>query len=78
MPEIFDDIAWAWRMLKARRFRRNVTFKTRMRFDAGLQHMVRPPSRAPFTVSYPDAFYEVTAEDLERARNAAQLQRVAA
>lgn len=69
MSDIFDDLSWAWRMLKIRRTRRKLLFSSRSMYDQELR-----PSIGSGTIAYPDAFYYIQAHDVDRA-NANVIQR---
>ena len=60
----FDDIAWAARMLKARRLRREAGFAQRVRFDAALRPRL---SNGRDVIAYPDAAYHSSRRDFDRA-----------
>lgn len=63
MSDIFDDIAWAWRMFRTRRIRRGLPFSHRQVYDRA----IRPSSSSGCIVAYPDAFYYVQKRDMVRA-----------
>ena len=61
-----NDMRWAMNVKRARAWRRKRTFSQRRRFDDEL----RPRLKDRFNhdvIAYPDAFYEVTVDDLCRA-----------
>lgn len=62
MSDMFDDIAWAWRMIKVRRIRRGLIFSARKAYDTALR-----PSSGSEIVRYPDALYYVQTRDMIRA-----------
>ncbi len=61
-PQWLNDLRWAFNVMRARRWRRKLIFSARMRFDVALK-----PETAGAKLAYPDAFYEVTCDDLCRA-----------
>lgn len=65
MRQLLDDLRWALLMLHLRRYRRQLSFSSRRRLD---EVLLRPtPDGKQTFVDYPDAFYEMTPADLERA-----------
>ncbi len=73
MFEFWDDVKWAVRMFRARRFRRVHCYSARRRFDDALRHAVHRerPENSPI-VAYPDAVYGAGPEDFTRAVRAAK------
>lgn len=67
MSDIFDDIAWAWRMFRVRRIRRTLLFSRRSVYDKALR-----PSAGSAIVAYPDAIYFVQHHDMLRAARAVE------
>jgi len=57
-----EDLRWAANMIRARRWRREIGFSARIRFDNKIRHPVEGG-----VIAYPDAFYHVEIEDLCRA-----------
>ncbi len=51
----------------SRRFRRQIGFSERVKFDAEL----RPPHWPDARIAYPDAVYHITVDDVIRAMEAA-------
>lgn len=73
MREFWDDVKWAVRMFRARRFRRNHCYSARKRFDDALRYPIHPErgENSPI-VTYPDAVYGSGPADLARAIRAAK------
>jgi hypothetical protein len=67
MSLLMDDLAWAWRMLQARRIRRGLIFSRRKAYDDALR-----PSAGSSIIGYPDAFYYVQKHDMMRAATLAE------
>lgn len=67
MTTFLNDLAWAWRMFKIRRIRRELRFSLRKAYDEALR-----PSSGSAIVSYPDAIYFIEKQDMMRARGAAE------
>jgi hypothetical protein len=63
MKTLLGDIAWALRMIHARRLRRTLMFSQRYEFDRAIRHVMSGDA----VIDYPDAVYHVTKEDLRRA-----------
>lgn len=73
-----NDIRWARNMRQARRLRRGFGFSERVAFDRAIRPRIKTERGG--VIDYPDAFYYVTADDIERALFAAAedtLQRIA-
>ena len=66
---MLNDIAWAFRMVKARRARRRALFSIRQRFDDALRpHVVGVyPDERSDVIAYPDAIYHADTHDFARA-----------
>jgi hypothetical protein len=67
---IFEDIRWAWGMLRVRRMRRHLLYSARCEVDEAFQHQsVIPPRGASgrCTIAYPDAFWLARPEDIRAA-----------
>lgn len=71
MREFWEDVKWAARMIRARRFRRVHCYSSRRRFDSALQRPFHPERgvNSPI-VGYPDAVYLAGPEDFTRAISA--------
>lgn len=54
MRQLLDDIAWAWLMLRARRFRRNHGKKARWRFDVALQPRISAAEASEIAMNWLD------------------------
>ena len=61
-----NDRRWAANLRRARAWRRTLIFSKRKRFDEELRPKLEPGA----VIAYPDAFYEVTTDDLLRAMRA--------
>lgn len=62
---LLSELRWAWRMIRARRLRHKMLFSERVKFDDEMRPIVVHETIA--RIAYPDAFYHVEADDLERA-----------
>ena len=67
--QIFSDLIWAFRMLRARRARRRLLFLARHRFDDALCPRIDVPRSGgkQDIIAYPDAVYHARREDFARA-----------
>lgn len=65
MRQFMSDLRWAMNMIRARRYRRNVGFGERARFDNALRPRLQ--GERDIVIAYPDAFYHTKIEDLCRA-----------
>jgi len=68
MSNWLNDIRWSANVRRARKFRRNLSFSKRKIFDEELRYRTENS-----VVSYPDAFYHLTIDDLLRAMLKAKL-----
>lgn len=73
MRQLWDDVKWAVRMFRARRFRACHCYSSRKRFDHALRPLIHPEQgvNSPI-VGYPDAVYCSGPHDLARAIRAAK------
>jgi len=64
-----EDFRWAMNAMRARAWRRRLTYASRAAFDAAL----RPPLKyeVGMVIDYPDALYHITIDDVCRAMKAA-------
>jgi hypothetical protein len=62
LSQYFRDLAWAWRMVRCRRYRRGLLFSRRLVFDKALR---RTFDGSRYT--YPDAFYAIDEFEVQRA-----------
>lgn len=63
--EWIADVRWSANMRRARRWRRELSFSQRLKFDAAIRpRLEREPG---LVIDYPDAIYHVTIDDLCRA-----------
>lgn len=63
------DFRWAMNAMRARRWRRSLSFSDRIKFDDALRPRL-PPSphdNGRRIIAYPDAVYHITVDDLIRA-----------
>jgi hypothetical protein len=70
------DKRWAENAMRARRWRRPLTTAQQEIFDAALRPNCSPDEWIMGVVPYPDAFYEITIDDLCRAMIASRLGRL--
>jgi len=69
IEQFFDDLMWAFSVMRARQQRRKFGFNGRQRFDAAMKPEI--PGEFGSSIAYPDAFYFVQSHDVERAFNVA-------
>lgn len=60
-----NDLRWAINIMRARSYRRTLSFSQRKAFDAALRQPLENTQTA--VIGYPDAFYRVSTDDLCRA-----------
>lgn len=68
--EWINDLRWSANMRRARRWRRQLEFGEREKFDRALRP--RFPLEPGSVIAYPDAIYHVTIDDLLRAMSASK------
>ena len=61
------DFRWAMNAMRARRWRRSLTFSARIRFDDALRPRLAREGSAQPVIAYPDAIYHIKVDDLIRA-----------
>ena len=68
MGQWLADFRWAMNVMRARRWRRNLSFDARIRFDIAIRPYATRASDGPdLRIMYPDALYHITIDDLTRA-----------
>ncbi len=66
IAEKIENLRWAMNMMRARAWRRELSFSERQKFDAE----IRPRLQGGAIVAYPDAIYYVKIDDVCRAISA--------
>ena len=61
----FEDFRWAMNAMRARRWRRQIGFAARIRFDNALRPKIK--GEPGVVIDYPDALYNIKVEDVIRA-----------